>query len=161
MSAGQSIWPCGEAQLVCRQEHVSVRQLWHQLVTGSGLLWAAVSTSAKIEHNSHVTKLWRHWTMYRSATSLLLWSLNEQTAIFASKNNSLISATCNRTCWTTWRKLRGVGRKKNRLSKTATGAMARYFDIALLPPHLETKEDPHPQQKTKKTTEPTEGRSRA
>ena len=27
--------------------------------------------------------------------------------------NSLISATCNRTCWTTWRKPRGVGRKKN------------------------------------------------
>ena len=28
--------------------------------------------------------------------------------------NSLISATCNRTCWTTWRKPKGVGRKKKK-----------------------------------------------
>ena len=28
--------------------------------------------------------------------------------------NSLISATCNRMCWTTWRKPKGVGRKKKR-----------------------------------------------
>ena len=31
--------------------------------------------------------------------------------------NSLISATCNRTCWTTWRKPRGVGRKKSPMHK--------------------------------------------
>ena len=50
MSAGQLIWPYGAAQLVpfriCRQGCVN-RTAVAQMVTGSGLLWAAVSASAR------------------------------------------------------------------------------------------------------------------
>ena len=49
-----------------------------------------------------VTELWRRPLISRRP------SLHQLT-------NSLIAATCNRTCWTTWRKPRGVGRKKNLL----------------------------------------------
>ena len=60
----------------------------------------------------YVTELWRHWTMYRSTTSLLLRPLISRRPSLRQLTNSLIAATCNRTCWTTWRKPRGVGRKK-------------------------------------------------
>ena len=63
-----------------------------------------------------VTELWRHWTMYRSTTSLLLRPLISRRPYLRQLTNSLIAATCNWTCWTTWRKPRRVGRKKAQLS---------------------------------------------
>ena len=88
--------------------------------------------------------------MYRSTTSLLLRSLNEQTAIFASKNQFTHLCNMQSNVLNDLTKAKRRRTEKNRSSKTATGAMARYFDIALLPPHLATKEDPHPNRKPRK-----------
>ena len=61
-----------------------------------------------------VTELWRHFGLCIGPPPVIFWghSISRRPSM-RQLINSLISATCNRTCWTTWRKPRGVGRKKN------------------------------------------------
>ena len=71
--------------------------------------------------------LWLLWTMYRSLTSSLLCPL---TGWALCIHNSLILcffATCNWTCWTTWREPRGVGQKKNREALLSEAGFEKVF----------------------------------
>jgi hypothetical protein len=58
--------------------------------------------------------LWRLLGLCSGPRQLNFWRLLFCIAhVNAPINQLTIIATCNRTCWTTWRKPRGVVRKKN------------------------------------------------
>ena len=72
------------------------------------------------------------WTMYRSFTRSLLKPLNLQAAMYALISQLPQFATCNWTCWTTWRKpwRRWTGKKrqtKNTHHKSKLARIDRHF----------------------------------